>query len=218
VEIEWIETEVFEDDPSKVESISEFDGALVPGGFGQRGAEGKILAIRHCRENDVPFLGICYGMQLAIVEAARNILGLEDAHTTECDPHTTNPVIDLLPEQREVGELGGTMRLGSHTAIVKPGSIAYRLYGSLEMQERHRHRWEVNPEYWDKLEGAGVEFTGWSPEGRLKEMMERPDNYFFFATQFHPEFKSRPWYASPPYYGFVKACLDKKLGLSEPVF
>jgi CTP synthase len=218
VDIEWIETEMFEEDPSKIDLISEFDGVLVPGGFGQRGAEGKMLAIKFCRERDVPFLGICYGMQLSVVEAARNILGLEDAHTTECDPHTSNPVIDLLPEQRGVDELGGTMRLGSHTAIVKAGSLANRLYGSLEVKERHRHRWEVNPDYWDRLEGAGIEFTGWSPDGRLKEMMERPENYFFFATQFHPEFKSRPWDPSPPYYGLVKACLDKKQGKPEPVF
>jgi CTP synthase len=218
VDIEWIETEMFEEDPSKIDLISEFDGVLVPGGFGQRGAEGKMLAIKVCREGDIPFLGICYGMQLSIVEAARNILGLEDAHTTECDPHTLNPVIDLLPEQRGVDELGGTMRLGSHTAIVKAGSLANRLYGSLEVKERHRHRWEVNPDYWDGLKGAGVEFTGWSSDGRLKEMMERPENYFFFATQFHPEFKSRPWSPSPPYYGFVKACLDRKHGKSRSEF
>jgi len=218
MDIEWIETEVFEEDPSKINLISEFDGVLVPGGFGQRGAEGKMLAIKYCREIDVPFLGICYGMQLSVVEAARNILGLKDAHTTECDPHTSNPVIDLLPEQRGLDELGGTMRLGSHTAIVKTDSLANRLYGSLEVKERHRHRWEVNPDYWDRLEEAGIEFTGWSPDGRLKEMMERPENYFFFATQFHPEFKSRPWTPSPPYYGFVKACLDRKLGKSRSEF
>jgi CTP synthase len=218
MDIKWIETELFEEDPSKINLISEFDGVLVPGGFGQRGADGKILAIKYCRENDVPFLGICYGMQLSVVEAARNLLGLKDAHTTECDPHTTNPVIDLLPEQREVDELGGTMRLGSHTAIVKAGSLANMIYGSLEVKERHRHRWEVNPDYWDRLEKIGIEFTGWSPDGRLKEMMERPENYFFFATQFHPEFKSRPWSPSPPYYGFVKACLERKLGKSRSEF
>jgi CTP synthase len=218
VDIKWIETELFEENPTRINLISEFDGVLVPGGFGQRGADGKILAIKYCRENDVPFLGICYGMQLSVVEAARNLLGLKDAHTTECDPRTTNPVIDLLPEQREVDELGGTMRLGSHTAIVKAGSLANMIYGSLEIKERHRHRWEVNPDYWDRLEKIGIEFTGWSPDGRLKEMMERPENYFFFATQFHPEFKSRPWSPSPPYYGFVKACLERKLGKSRSEF
>jgi CTP synthase len=218
VDIEWIETEVFEEDPSKIDMISMFDGVLVPGGFGQRGADGKILTIRVCRERDVPFLGICYGMQLGIVETARNILGLEDAHTTECDPYTSNPVIDLLPEQKEVSQLGGTMRLGANVTIVKGDSLANVLYSSQEVKERHRHRWEINPDYWEKLEGAGIEFTGWSPDGKLKEMMERSDNYFFFATQFHPEFKSRHWNPSPPYYGFVKACFDRKLGKSKSEF
>jgi CTP synthase len=218
VDIEWIETEAFEEDPSKIDSLSGFDGVLVPGGFGKRGVEGKMLSIKYCRVTDVPFLGICYGMQLSVVEAARNILGLRDAHTTECDPRTSNPVIDLLPEQREMSELGGTMRLGSHTAIVKAGSLANILYGSLEVKERHRHRWEVNPNYWSKLMEAGIEFTGWSPDGRLMEMMERSENYFFFATQFHPELKSRPWAPSPPYYGFIKACLDRKLGRSRSEF
>jgi len=218
VSIEWIETEDFEEDPLAVEGLKGYDGVLVPGGFGQRGAEGKIRAIRYCREADIPFLGICYGLQLSVVEMARNLLGLRDAHTTECDPHTNNPVIDLLPEQEGVEELGGTMRLGAHTAILEPGSLAHRLYGSEEIRERHRHRWEVNPDYWDRLEEVGVAFTGRSPDGRLKETLERPDNYFFFATQFHPEFKSRPWEPSPPYYGFVRASLDRKLGKPEPDF
>ncbi len=218
VEIEWIETEEFEEDPSKIDMLSKFEGVLVPGGFGQRGAEGKIMAIRFCREKDLPFLGICYGLQLSVVEMARNILGLEDAHSTECDPHTSHPVIDLLPEQTGVEDLGGTMRLGSHAAVLKPGSLSHMLYNSELIHERHRHRWEVNPEYWGRLEKAGVVFTGWSPDGRLKELLERPDNYFFLATQFHPEFKSRPWSPSPPYYGFVKACLNRKLGRSKTEF
>jgi len=218
VKIEWIETEEFEEDPSKVDVLSRFEGVLVPGGFGQRGAEGKIMAIRFCREEDVPFLGICYGLQLSVVEIARNILGLEDAHSTECAPHTSHPVIDLLPEQKGVEDLGGTMRLGSHAAVLKPGSLSNMLYGSELIHERHRHRWEVNPDYWDRLEEAGAVFTGWSPDGKLKEMLERPENYFFLATQFHPEFKSRPWSPSPPYYGFVKACLDRKLDKSKSEF
>ena len=218
VEIEWIETEEFEERPGKVAVLSEYDGVLVPGGFGSRGAEGKMMAMRYCRERDIPFLGICYGMQLSVVEAARNLLNLKDAHSTECDPSTTYPVIDLLPEQREVSELGGSMRLGAHKAIIAPHSLAHRLYGSDVIEERHRHRWEVNPDYWDRLEEAGVIFTGWSMDGKRKEILERPDNFFFFATQFHPEFKSRPWNPSPPYYGFVKASLDKKLGKTEPEF
>lgn len=216
VEIEWIETEEFEEAPSKVEVLSKFDGVLVPGGFGKRGAEGKMNAIRYCREKDIPFLGICYGLQLSIVEMARNLLGLKSAHSTECDPQTEYPIIDLLPEQREIEELGGTMRLGSLKIIVKPGSLAYKIYNSEVVYERHRHRWEVNPDYWDRLEEVGAVFTGWSPDGRRKEMLERPSNYFFFATQFHPEFKSRPWDPSPPYYGLIKASFDRKLGKPEP--
>ena len=218
VEIEWIETEEFEESPEKVSLLSEYDGVLVPGGFGSRGAEGKMTAIRYCREVDIPFLGICYGLQLSVVEMARNLLGLEGAHSTECDPDTMYPVIDLLPEQHEVSELGGSMRLGALKVVVAPNSLAHKLYGFEVIEERHRHRWEVNPEYWDRLEDVGAVFTGWSLDGKRKEILERPENFFFLATQFHPEFKSRPWNPSPPYYGFVKASLDKKLGKTEPEF
>ena len=218
VSIEWIETEEFEDNPNKLSILDEYDGILVPGGFGKRGAEGKMMAIRYSRENNVPFLGICYGLQLSVVEAARNILGLEDAHSTECDPKTSNPVIDLLPEQKDIHNLGGTMRLGAHHAYLKEGSLAHKLYGSTVAEERHRHRWEVNPDFWRHLEKAGLVFTGVSVDGKRKEIVERPDHYFFFATQFHPEFKSRPWHPSPPYYGFVKASLDKKQGKPKPEF
>jgi CTP synthase len=218
VEIEWIETEDFEEHPGKVAVLSEYNGVLVPGGFGSRGAEGKMMAIRYCRERDIPFLGICYGLQLSVVEMARNLLGIKDAHSTECDPDTMSPVIDLLPEQHDVSVLGGSMRLGTHKAAVLPHSLAHRLYGSELIEERHRHRWEVNPDYWDRLEEAGIVFTGWSVDEKRKEILERPENFFFFATQFHPEFKSRPWKPSPPYYGLVKASLDKKLGKAEPDF
>lgn len=218
VDIHWIETEEFEDDPTRVALLGDFDGVLVPGGFGQRGAEGKLKAIEYCRTRDLPFLGICYGFQLSIVELARHVLGLERAHSTECDPSTPDPVIDLLPEQREVEALGGTMRLGSHPIVVKPGTIAHRLYGSELIHERHRHRWEVNPDYWSRLGEAGAVFSGWSPDGRRKEILERPENYYFLATQFHPEFKSRPWSPSPPYYGLVKASLDRKRGKPRPEF
>ena len=153
-----------------------------------------------------------------MVETARDILGLKEAHTTECDPYTKYPVIDLLPEQKGVEELGGTMRLGSHPVIVKPGSLAHKLYGSEQIHERHRHRWEVNPFFWERLGEAGVVFTGRSPDGKRMEILERPENYFFFASQFHPEFKSRPWKPSPPYYGLIKASLDKKMGRSKPEF
>jgi CTP synthase len=218
VQIDWIETEAFEEEPGKVEDLSGYDGVLVPGGFGKRGALGKVRAIEYCRVRDKPFLGICYGLQLSVVEISRHLLGIEDADSTECEPHTTNPVIDLLPEQRDISAKGGTMRLGSHSAVVKPGTLAHRLYGSELIQERHRHRWEVNPDYWTSLEDAGVVFSAWSPDGARKEMMELPNNYFFLATQFHPEFKSRPWAPSPPYYGFVKAAYDKKRRRLKPKF
>jgi CTP synthase len=218
VQIDWIETEAFEEEPEKVEYLSGYDGVLVPGGFGKRGALGKIRAIEYCRIRDKPFLGICYGLQLSVVEISRHLLGIEDADSTECEPHTTNPVIDLIPEQRGISAKGGTMRLGSHSAVVKLGTLAHRLYGSELIQERHRHRWEVNPDYWMRLEDAGVVFSAWSPDGARKEMMELPNNYFFLATQFHPEFKSRPWAPSPPYYGFVKAAYDKKRRRLKPKF
>ena len=218
VRIEWMETELFEDDLKKTDVLQGYDGVLVPGGFGQRGAEGKIIAINYCRTNDKPFLGICYGFQLATVEFARNVAGLEGAASTECIPETPHPVIDLLPEQKGLKELGGTMRLGANPVILQDKSLPHRLYSSTEIMERHRHRWEVNPEYWGKLEESGAIFPGWSKEKKLKELLWLPDNYFFLGTQFHPEFKSRPWAPSPPYYGFVKAAYDKKMGKPEPLF
>jgi len=218
IQIDWIETETFEKNIKQVKILDEYDGVLVPGGFGQRGAEGKIIAINHCRRNDKPFLGICYGFQLATVEFARYVAGLEGAASTECVPETPHPVIDLLPEQNEISELGGTMRLGANPVILEEGSLPHRLYGSREIRERHRHRWEVNQEYWDRLEKAGAVFPGWSKEQKLKEVLWLPDHYFFLGTQFHPEFKSRPWSPSPPYYGLVKASYDKKQGKPEPEF
>ena len=218
VNIDWIETEVFEEDISRAKILDEYDGVIVPGGFGLRGAEGKIIAINRAREYDIPFLGICYGFQLATVEFARNIAGLEGAHSTECVPETPHPVIDLLPEQKLISEMGGTMRLGANEINVEPGSMAERLYGSTEIKERHRHRWEVNIEYYERLEKAGAKFTAVSKEKKLKEILELPDKYFFMGTQFHPEFKSKPWAPSPPYYGFIKAAYDKKKGKPKPEF
>lgn len=218
VSIEWIETEEFEEVPGMLGGLEEYDGVLVPGGFGERGVEGKINSIKYAREEDIPFLGICYGLQLSIVEFSRNVLGLDEAHTTECNPETPHPVIDLLPEQKDVEDVGGTMRLGAHRINVKEGSLLHRLYGSREITERHRHRWEVNPDYWNRLEEEGILFSGWSPDGRRKEAFEIPENYFFLATQFHPEFKSRPWEPSPPYYGFIKAAYDRKKGKTKPSF
>jgi CTP synthase len=218
VQIDWIETEEFENAPEKVKILSGYDGILVPGGFGQRGSEGKIIAINYARLNNKPFLGICYGFQLATIEFARNVLGLKDANSTECQPNTQHPVIDLLPEQRKVKELGGTMRLGSNPVILKENSLIHKLYGKSEIFERHRHRWEINPSYWNALEKAGAVYPGWSKEKKLKEVFTLNEHFFYLGVQFHPEFKSRPWAPSPPYYGFVKAAYDQKKGEIAPKF
>jgi CTP synthase len=218
VQINWIETESFEDDITRAKTLDGYDGVLVPGGFGLRGAEGKIIAINRARTQDIPFLGICYGFQLATIEIARGLAGLEGAHSTECVPETPHPVIDLLPEQRTINEMGGTMRLGANDVEIISGSLAESLYKSTEIKERHRHRWEVNAEYYEALEKAGANYTAVSKVKKLKEILELPDKYFFMGTQFHPEFKSRPWAPSPPYYGFVKAAYDRKMGKPKPEF
>jgi CTP synthase len=218
VKIDWIETEFFEDEISRAKVLDEYDGVLVPGGFGLRGAEGKIIAINRARTQDIPFLGICYGFQLATIEIARSLAGLEGAHSTECVPETPHPVIDLLPEQKGINEMGGTMRLGANEVEVIEGSTAETLYKSTKIMERHRHRWEVNRDYYDRLAMAGANYTAVNKEKKLKEILELPNKYFFLGTQFHPEFKSRPWAPSPPYYGFVKAAYDKKMGKPKPEF
>ncbi len=218
VHIHYIEAETFEKKPEKIEMLGEFDGIFVPYGFGPRGAEGKIAAIKFARENNVPFLGICFGFQLAVVEYARNVCGLKGANSTEIDPNTPHPVIDLMPEQRDVELKGATMRLGAHNVVVKPGTLAHKLYKSGEISERHRHRFEVNMSYVEKLESSGLVFSGMSPDGRRMEILELPNHYFFFASQFHGEFKSRPGKPDPEYYGFVKACLNRKLGRAKPDF
>lgn len=208
--IDWINSEVFEKEPEKLQSLAQYDGVLVPGGFGGRGIEGKISAIKFCRENQIPLLGICYGMQLAVIEYARNVLGLVDANTTEVNRDTTNPVIDIMPEQKknlEDGNYGATMRLGAYPAKLAEDTIAKSLYSQSEISERHRHRWEVNPQYIEKLETAGLVFSGKSPEGKLMEIAELPASKhpFFVASQFHPEFQSTPLKAHPLFFGFVKA-------------
>jgi len=216
VDIDYIEAEEFEESPGDVERLKDYDGIFVPYGFGSRGVEGKIMAIRFARENDMPFLGICLGFQLAVVEFARDVCGLKGAHTTEVDPETPHPVVDLMPEQRNLDRKGGTMRLGAHDIIVKEGTVLHRLYGSTAIRERHRHRWEVNPDYVPILEAGGLVFSATSPDGRRMEALELPDKFFFLASQFHAEFKSRPGKPSPLYTGFVKACLDKKAGKPRP--
>ncbi|UCC32858.1 MAG: CTP synthase [Candidatus Bathyarchaeota archaeon] len=212
ISIDYIEAEKFEGDPTKLERLRDYDGVFVPYGFGPRGTEGKIGAIQFARENDIPFLGICYGFQLAVVEFARNVCGLEEANSTEINQHTPHPVIDLMPEQKDIHYKGATMRLGAHKVIIKGATLSYRLYKTEEIFQRHRHRWEVNQDYWAILEKHGLVFSGKSPDGRRMEILELPDSFFFLASQFHSEFKSRPRTPDPEYYGFVKACLSRTLG------
>lgn len=211
VNLVWIETEQFEGDNPRTDSLAKADGILVPGGFGQRGTEGKIKVIQYARQNAIPFLGICFGFQLGVVEFARS-LGLEGANSTEIAPSTTHPVIDLMPEQSGVESKGATMRLGAHEVRIQPGTLAERLYGRKRVWERHRHRYEVKAEYLSRLEQGGLVFSGRSLDGRRMEILELPSHYFFMATQFHGEFRSRPTSPSPPYHGLVKASLDGKLG------
>jgi CTP synthase len=209
--VSYIEAESLEKIPEKVVSLKDFDGIFVPYGFGPRGTEGKIMAIRFARENDIPFLGICYGFQLAVAEFARHVCRLKGASSTEINPDSPYPVIDLMPEQRGIELKGATMRLGAHKIIIKPNTLAYTLYKDGELYERHRHRFEVNLDYLDKLEAKGIVFSGRSTDGRRMEILELPDHFFFFASQFHGEFKSRPGHPDQEYYGFIRACVDRKL-------
>ena len=209
VDLEFIETDDFEKDPARVRVLSGFDGVLVPGGFGSRGAEGKIKAVEFARTHDIPFLGICFGFQLAVVEYARS-LGIKDASSSELDPSSKSHVIDLMPEQNSVLEKGGTMRLGAHEIQIDEHSVAHSLYQKTRVWERHRHRYEVNPQYISQLATGGLRFSGKSDSNRRMEILELQQNRFHFATQFHAEFKSRPGRPSPPYVGFVRGALDSK--------
>jgi len=194
------------------ELLGEADGILVPGGFGHRGTEGKIRAIRFARENKVPFFGICLGMQLAVVEFARNAAALVEADSSEFNPETPYPVIDLLPEQREISDKGGTMRLGAYPCDLSDGTLAFAAYRTGRISERHRHRWEFNPDYKEQLTASGLVISGTSPDGRLVEMVEHPDHPWFIGCQFHPEFKSRPWQPHPLFSGFIRASLQYRKG------
>jgi len=216
--IHYMEAEKFEQNPKSIEVLRDFDGVFVPYGFGPRGTEGKIMAIRFARENSIPFLGICYGFQLAVIEFARHVCGLKEANSTEINPESPHPVIDLMPEQRGIEIKGATMRLGAHKIVIKPDTTAYTLYKGEEAHERHRHRFEVSLDYLETLEKNGIVFSGKSTDGRRMEILELPAHFFFFASQFHGEFKSRPGRPDPEYYGFVTACLDRKLGKSRPEF
>ena len=207
VDIQWVNSELVTDE-NAAEILKDAQGILVPGGFGGRGIEGKISAIRYARENGVPFLGICLGMQMAVVEFARHVCGMADAHSSELDPATTHPVIDLMPDQVGVTAKGGTMRLGSYPCHLKEGSLAAQIYGTLDIQERHRHRYEFNNHYRETLTAAGLSLSGLSPDGRLVEMIELPGHPWFVAGQFHPELKSRPNRAHPLFRGFIGAAKE----------
>ncbi|MEZ4330270.1 MAG: CTP synthase [Myxococcota bacterium] len=201
VRIEYFDSEKLEG----TSDLDHLDGILVPHGFGARGVEGKIRAIRHAREQGIPFLGICFGMQLACCEFARDVAGLERANSTEVDPDTPHPVIDIMPEQRGIEAKGATMRLGAYPCKLVAGSKVAQIYGATEISERHRHRYEFNPAYRARLEAAGLVFSGSSPDGKLAEVIELPDHPFFVAAQFHPEFKSKPFAPHPLFEAFVRA-------------
>ena len=206
VRLRWVEsTEIESQGPGLLDGVQ---GILVPGGFGDRGAEGKIAAIRYAREKRIPFQGVCLGFQLATVEFARHVLGMQDANSSEFDPNTAHPVIDLLPEQKSVKDMGATMRLGAHKIILSQGSRTAELYGSTEIHERHRHRYEVNPKHVKDLEEGGLTFAGRSEDGRRMEVLEIADHPYFVASQFHPELKSRPFRPSPMHLGLVRAAVS----------
>lgn len=191
--------------------FSDCNGIVVPGGFGARGIEGKIETIKYARENNIPFLGICLGMQMAVIEAARNLLNLKDANSTEFDKNCKNPVIHIMEEQKKVTNKGGTMRLGNYTCITKENSLARKLYGKEEIIERHRHRYEYNNEYKERLEKVGLICSGMSPDGNLVEMVEIKNHPYFIASQFHPEFTSRPDKPQPLFAGLIKAAKEYKM-------
>ncbi|HEX4371577.1 MAG TPA: CTP synthase [Rhizomicrobium sp.] len=216
VHLEWIDSEIFEREDAAA-FLEEVDGILVPGGFGERGTEGKIEAVKFARQRKVPFFGICYGLHMAVIEAARDLAGLEGAGTTEIG-HPRHPVIGLMTEwtkgnEKETrvadGDMGGTMRLGAYPAVLKPGSRVAEVYGTTEISERHRHRYEVNVKYAKELAKHGMEVSGWSPDGLLPEIMEIPDHPWFIGVQFHPELKSRPLEPHPLFTGFIAAAVQK---------
>jgi CTP synthase len=205
VHIEYLDSEKLE----SAESLSGVDGILVPHGFGSRGSEGKILAIQYAREQRIPYFGICYGMQLAVIEYARNVAKLDGASSREIDDETPHPVIDLLPDQEDVEQKGATMRLGAWPCVVRPDTFAHAAYGDEKISERHRHRYEFNPEYRDRLSRAGLTFSGTSPDGRLVEIVEVADHPWFIGCQFHPEFNSTPFRPHPLFVSFVGAVIEQ---------
>ena len=212
-QVEWIDSKLFEKHPRKIVALDKMDGIIVPGGFGSSGIEGKIATIKYAREHNIPYLGLCLGMQLAVVEYARNVCGLKDANTTEVDKNTSNPIIDFIPEQVKLlrdSRYGATMRLGSYPAVLTKGTLTQKLYGQNTVHERHRHRYEVNPKYVETLEKSGLVFSGKSPDGILMEFMELSNHPYFVGTQAHPEFKSRPMKPAPLFDGLIKAAKKKR--------
>jgi CTP synthase len=211
-EICWLSAEKYEKNPRTLKELKNYDGIIVPGGFGVRGIKGKIKAIEFCRKNKIPFLGLCLGMQLAVIEFARNVCSLKHANSTEFASNCSQPVIDLLPEQKALlkdKKYGGTMRLGQYRCLIKPKTLAFRAYGCLEAFERHRHRYELNNEFRNILEAKGMVMAGINPEKDLVEIIEFPNHPFFVATQFHPEFKSRPLKVHPLFREFIKAAIQR---------
>ncbi|MBL8997293.1 MAG: CTP synthase [Gemmatimonadetes bacterium] len=209
VEIAWTSSDLFTDAAKARELVQQFDGVLVPGGFGVRGVEGMVEAIRAARESGTPFFGICLGMQVAIIEFARNVVGIDDSNSSEFAPECANPVISLLESQQSVKEMGGTMRLGAYACRLKPGSKAAEIYGQPEISERHRHRYEVSNQYREQFQQAGMRLSGLSPDGSLVEMIELPEHPYFVACQFHPELKSRPTRPHPLFAAFVAAAAQR---------
>ena len=209
IDIKWINSEDCVEFEKAKEALCDVDGLVVPGGFGIRGIEGKLNVIRYARENNLPFLGLCLGMQCAVIEYARNVVGLKDANSMEFNENTPHPVIDLMTEQKHVEGYGGTMRLGKYECHISKGTKAEAAYGSNVIFERHRHRYEVNNEYRKQIADAGLVFSGLSPDGMLCEMVELPQNDWFVACQFHPEFKSRPEHAHPLFMGLIEAANNR---------
>ena len=213
-QIKWLNAKDFEKGEA-IETLSEYDGIIVPGGFGETGIEGKIQAAKYCRENKIPYFGLCYGMHMMVIEYARTVLGLEGAHTVEINPGTPHPVVDVMPEQKALiaeGKYGGTMRLGNYVEKIVPGTIAHKAYGKEEVEERHRHRYEINPEYVKQLTDAGLVFSGVSPDGVLMEIAELPESVhpFYVGTQAHPELIARPLAPHPLFSAFLAAAKAKK--------
>lgn len=215
VKLTWINSKEYETGARKVNELKNYDGVIVPGGFGEAGIEGIIMAIEYVRKNKIPYLGLCYGMQLAVIEFCRNVLGWRDANTAEINPESMHVVIDIMPEQKKLlaeNKYGATMRLGAYPAILKEETIAFEAYNQKEISERHRHRYEVNPEFIEEIEKAGMIFSGASPDGRLMEIAELPKSMhpFLLGSQFHPEFKARPLHPHPLFSAFIEACKENK--------